>query len=106
MTHEKALKIAHLIKHFGCCMTSDEGDARTHTQAFNDLFTAFLTEHPEENLTTIAAHITRAIDPPLNPQDPINTEVFARVLPDLLRVRHKCTGQDVSFPGLLGKKVS
>jgi|GEM_PF-3336464 len=96
MTHKKALEIAHLIKQFGHCMTcEDEPEKQTLVSAFNTSFSTFLEHYPEENLTTLAAHITRAIDPPKHPSDPINTEVFARVLPDLLKVRSLETEQDL-----------
>ena len=97
MTHQKALEIAHLIKQFGHCMTcEDDLDTRASlTRTFNTSFSSFLKNYPEDNITTLAAHITRAIDPPTHPEDPINTEVFARVLPDLLKVRSLETDQDL-----------
>lgn len=107
MTPKKALEIAHLIKQFGHCMTcEEEREKTTLTSAFNHTFSTFLESYPEENLTTLAAHITRAIDPPQKPSDPINTEVFARVLPDLLKVRSMETEQDLTTPVVPLSKVS
>ena len=44
-------------------------------------------EYPEENITTFACHLSRAIDPPGDIETPINADVFARVLPDVVAVR-------------------
>ncbi len=97
MTDEKALQLANLIKSFGQCMSVE--DPRDHLDvcaAFNHDVDAFLNTYNKESVTTLAAYITRAIDPHKEDDEPINTEVFARVLPDLMYVRSLDIQQDLA----------
>ena len=88
MSSEKALQIAQLVKLFARVMTDEATDqAEAAAREFNEKISEFFEEYPEENITTFACHITRAIDPPDRAEAPINTDVFARVLPDVLAVR-------------------
>lgn len=90
MNHTKALQIAQLIKLFGHVMTDEDMDqAEQAAREFNEKISEFFEEYPEENITTFACYVTRAIDPPAKAEDPINTDVFARVLPDVLEVRSR-----------------
>lgn len=90
MTSEKALQIAQLVKLFARVMTDeDTGKAEQVAREFNEKIDVFFEAFPEENITTFACHLSRAIDPPAKAEDPINTDVFARVLPDVLEVRSR-----------------
>ena len=88
MSSEKALQIAQLVKLFAHVMTDeDTGQAEQAARAFNEKIDVFFEAFPEENITTFACHLSRAIDPPSDIETPINTDVFARVLPDVVAVR-------------------
>jgi hypothetical protein len=88
MTSEKALQIAQLVKLFARVMTDEDTDqAEAAAREFNEKIDEFFEEYPEENITTFACHLSRAIDPPGDIETPINADVFARVLPDVVAVR-------------------
>lgn len=89
MTHVKALQVAQLIKLFAHSMNEEGEQAEQFAIEFNAKLTEFFEEHPDETVTTFACYVTLAIDPPGEGEPPskMNTDVFARVFPDVLRVR-------------------